>query len=256
MGTWDASTFVYVSTQHPANSVDALEQDQQVRLTVASDGGFSMIWWQPGEMFENVAGMMEVVNGQVLATIYEEEIDLMTLDMGRLGQTLWFDTDDGSAHFDGDDIEDPARLFAVFQLKKTGILIDDLVGVWDATVYRYVSTAAPADMVDLIAQGVTLTVTIEPDSRWTVVLNGGDPDTSDWLIEGDQLLTSDGEPQAFTFALEGDLLSLEGATTYDIDEDASTPDVPATLDQPPPTVPPRVLVQSFLSLGVRSPEGW
>jgi hypothetical protein len=118
----------------------------------------------------------------------------------------------------------------VFQLKKTGILIDDLVGVWDATVFRYVSVADPPVVVDLIAQGVTLTVTIGPDSRWAVVVNGGDPEMSEWLIEGDQLITRNGESQAFTFALEGDVLSMEGATAFDMDGDPNTPDEPAMLE--------------------------
>ncbi len=227
VGTWDASTFVYVSTANPADSLDALAQDMRVRLTVAPDGRYSMAWWEPGEMFESIAGTMEVVNGQVLLTTYEEQ-DVVTLDMGRLGKTLWLDTDDAGANFDGDDIEDPARLFAVFQLKKTGTLIGDLVGVWEATVFRYISEPAQADTVDLIP-GVELTVIIEPDSRWTVVINpGGDSDTSEWLIEGNELLTRNGESQVFTFVLDADVLSLAGATTFDFD--GIPPDELATLE--------------------------
>jgi len=228
VGTWDASTFVYVSTDNPADSLDRLAQDQRVRMTVAPDGRFSMVWWRVGEMFESIAGTMEVVNGQVLASSPEDD-DVVGPSVGRIGQTLWIDTD-AAANFDGDDVEDPARVFGVFQLKKTGVLIGDLVGVWDATVFRYVSTAAPADMVDLIAQGVSLTITIEPDSRWTVLVNDDDSDTSEWLIEGDQLLTRNGESQAFTFALEGDVLSMEAATTYDLDDNPGTEDEPATLE--------------------------
>ena len=179
-------------------------------------------------MFENTAGTMAVVDGQVLVDIYGET-DVATLGMGRFGRTLWLDTDDAGTDFDGDDDDDAARLFAVFQLKKTGTLVNDLVGVWEATVFRYIKEPGGTEIVDLIAEGVTFTFTVEPDSRYTAVVNG-DADTEAFIVEGDEFLTRNGESVALTFQLVEDQLSLGGPSTYDFDGEPTTPEEPATLE--------------------------
>ena len=38
-------------------------------MTVAADGRFSIVWWVPGQILENVAGTMSVVNGEATVQV-------------------------------------------------------------------------------------------------------------------------------------------------------------------------------------------
>jgi hypothetical protein len=219
-GTWDARSWVYTNLDRPGQVQDMTAMGVRTRLTVAADGRFSIVWWESGTVFENTSGTMEVVDGQVFVNPYEESP--ATLIAGRFGPTFWFDTDDTTTDFDGDGEGDPARLFASMRLKKAGTLIGDLVGEWEATEYRYSRVADPTQVVDMIAQGVTFTFIVEPDSRFTSVVNGSEH-TSEFTVEGDEFLTRD---VTLAFQLVDDEMTLEGL----VDHDFGSGSEPATLE--------------------------
>jgi hypothetical protein len=108
------------------------------------------------------------------------------------------------------------------RLKKAGTLIGDLVGEWEATEYRYSRVADPTQVVDMIAQGVTFTFIVEPDSRFTSVVNGSEH-TSEFTVEGDEFLTRD---VTLVFQLVDDEMTLEGS----VDHDFGSGSEPATLE--------------------------
>lgn len=218
VGTWDATTWLYTNLDRPAQLQDMTAMGVRTRLTVAADGRFSLIWWQGETVVENTAGTMEVVDGQVAVNPYDASPAMLTA--GRIGHTLWFDTDDTGTDFDNDGNEDPARLFAALRLKRAGTLVGDLVGEWQATVYRYSRLADPSQVEDMIAQGVAFAFIVEPDSRYTSVVDGN-AYTTEFIVEGDQFLTRD---VTLTFQLVGDELTLQGPVDYDFGEpDGSEP---------------------------------
>ena len=220
VGTWDARAWVYTNLNRPGQVQDMTAMGVSTRLTVAADGRFSIVWWASGTVFENTSGTMEVVDGQVVVNPYEESPAMLAA--GRFGPTFWFDTDDTTTDFDGDGDDDPARLFAAMRLKTAGTLIGDLVGEWEATVYRYSRVADPNEVVDMIAQGVTFTFIIGPDSRFTSVVDGSEH-TSEFTVEGDEFLTRD---VTLAFQLADDEMTLEGA----VDHDFGSGSEPATLE--------------------------
>jgi hypothetical protein len=116
--------------------------------------------------------------------------------------------------------------------KRTGLLIDDVAGAWDATMWRYTSTADPSVTVDAVEDlGYSITLTVRLDSRLSFVVEpvGWTSTTDVLLLDGNQMLTRNGDDsQTFVFAFEGDTWSFSGLDSYDFDGD-ETQD-PATLE--------------------------
>ncbi|MDH5198359.1 MAG: hypothetical protein OEY20_14040 [Gemmatimonadota bacterium] len=227
VGTWDATVLTYYRLPDLGDTLDALAGDGEARWTVAPGGNFSLIWWAPGVIFENVAGVVDVVNGQMIQTFYEAPAAVIVPDPRVTGSTVTVQADlEFGADWDGDgEDDDPSRIVMEWRKKRTGVLIDDLAGAWDATVWRYTSTADPTTMVDLVADlGLSVTVTVTRDSRlYFVIEPGGWTSTTDeLLIDGNQMLVRNGgESQSFVFSLEDDTWSLAGLNEFDFDQDGT-----------------------------------
>jgi hypothetical protein len=103
----------------------------------------------------------------------------------------------------------------------------DITGTWTATKVEYVSKAAPATRVDLIASGGQGTMTIGSDKQFRFVLRkaGMSPDTTTgvWRLNGDIFeVTPTGMPFSWEWdaSLSGNTLVLTGADMeYDFDGD-------------------------------------
>jgi hypothetical protein len=112
----------------------------------------------------------------------------------------------------------------------TGVEVEDLVGTWNATAYRYTNTANTAEQVDLIiTQGASFTMTVSAGGTVSTTFDdgvGGTSSNSGTLSADGTTLTVAGD--AFEAERSGDALTLTDATNeYDFDDDGS--DDPATL---------------------------
>jgi hypothetical protein len=227
VGTWDAMALLYIRLPDLGDTADAVAGDREVRWTVAPDGRFSMLWWHPGEIFENVTGAADLVDGQMRLS-YDGGPTLVMPQEGRItGSTMYGGGDIPFGYdWDGDgEDDDPTRVVMEMRKRRTGILIDDLAGVWDAIVWRYTSTDDPAVTLDVLAEeGRAVILTVALDSRLYFVIQpeGWTSQTTTVLIDGNQLLARDGsESESFVFSLKRDTLSLSGLQAVDFDGDGT-----------------------------------
>ena len=223
-GTWDAVLSRYIWLEDPRDTFDVLATGTRVRMTVAPDGAFSMVWWVPGEIIENIHGTMEVANGEARVTAGEAPGVEVVARLWRVGGAVWMESDQLGHDFDGDDEEDWSHVIGLSQPKTTGTLIDDLAGVWDAIVWRYTSTDDPTVMLDVLADGnhsVTLTVNLDSRLFFVIEPEGWTSETAEFLIDGNQLLTRDGGSQSIVFSLESGMLSFSGPDVVDFDGDGT-----------------------------------
>jgi hypothetical protein len=193
-------------------------------MTVAPDGAFSMVWWVPGEIIENIHGAMEVANGEARVTAPEAPGVVVVARLWRVGSAVWMESDQLGHDFDGDDEEDWSHVIGLSQPKTTGTLINDLAGVWDAIAWRYTSTDDPTVTLDVLADGEhAITVTVSLDSRLYFVVEPEDwtSTTDELLIDGNQMLTRNDHSQSFVFSLEGDRWSFSGLDAVDFDQDGT-----------------------------------
>ena len=110
-----------------------------------------------------------------------------------------------------------------------------ITGTWQLTKVLFVSQANPQQSVDLIAQGGTATLTLDPGYTFTIVINmpAVPPDTlaGTWSLSGDLLtMIPDwfiGNMQ-FTVTVAGQTLKLAGGhVDFDVNNDGT--DEPAIL---------------------------
>ncbi len=111
----------------------------------------------------------------------------------------------------------------------TGVEVQDLVGSWNANLYRYTDDANPAQQVDLITQGASFDMTVTADGTVSTVFDdgqGGTSSDSGTLNPAGTVLTIAGI--AYEAQRSGDVLTLtDTSSAYDFDSNGS--DDPATL---------------------------
>jgi hypothetical protein len=234
VGSWDATVFLYVSLANPADTADAIAAGVNVRTTIAPDGRTTNVFWTPDAIVESGRARFDVVNGEVLVTADAGGPVLETLHVRRSGNmfTLEGDVPDGP-DFNQDGQDDPSHVFMVVRMKRTGTLIGDLAGTWDATQWRYISEPARMDTVNLLGRGVAVSFAIGLDGRYTLTASPGGTQLGELLVEGSTLLTrnrSGSIARAYTFALNKNSLSFAGPDRFDFDGNPATPDTLATLE--------------------------
>jgi hypothetical protein len=233
VGTWDATVLYFINPDNAADTADLFENGGRMRWTIAPDGRWSQIWWKPGMIFENTAGVMDLVNGQLVMWAGDDPNPepIACQEMGLRGNTM-----SARCHvehgydWDGDQGDDPSFLVAEMRLKRTGVLVNDLAGTWQATLFRYTSTADPNATVDLVGDlGYSIALAVGLDSRFYVVVEpvGWTSTTDALLVEGDQMLTRNEDASAFVFSLKGGTWSFTGLDAYDFDRNGTME--PATL---------------------------
>jgi hypothetical protein len=104
--------------------------------------------------------------------------------------------------------------------------VADLVGTWEATEFRFVSSPTPTDTIDVIDLGGGLSVTLVADGRYdmTIELPGELPDDQSGvaLVVGDIIVMIDEvAPEGsirFEYGLAGETITLRGEDSIDFDD--------------------------------------
>jgi hypothetical protein len=219
VGTWDATVFLYVSLEDPADTADAVAAGVNERTTIAPDGRMTSVFWTPDAIVESGRARLDVVNGEVLVTADAGGPVVETLHVRRSGN-MWYlegDVPDGP-DFNGDGQDDPSHVLMVARMKRTGTLIGDLAGTWDATGWRYISEPTRRDTVNLLGRGVAVSFAIGLDSRYTLTASPGGTQLGELLVEGSTLLTRNRTgaiAHAYTFGLRKNTLSFTGPDQFD-----------------------------------------
>jgi len=227
VGTWDATRWICINLANPADTQSLAGADSRIRRTIAPNGRNTTVWWRPGspgEIWENTSGRMDVTDG-IVREHYDGSPMVVEYALDITGNVWRAEGDANACHWDDDDEEDPSHVVMESRRARTGVLIDDLAGTWDATVWRYTSPTNPEVTLDALTYGgtshaVILTVMLDSRLYFVVEPEGWTSTTTTVLIDGNRLLARDGsEAQSFVFSLIGRTLALSGMQEVDFDGD-------------------------------------
>jgi hypothetical protein len=226
VGTWDATVLYFVNPADPADTADLFESGVRLRWTVAPNGRWTQIWWTPEAIFENTSGVVDLVNGQMVMWVGGGPTPITCPGVRVTGESFSARCDvEAGYDWDGNGSDDPSRVVSEWRRKRTGVLINDLAGTWDAIVWRYTSIANPTVTLDVLAEegrAVILTVTLDSWTYFVIKPENWTSETTAVLIDGNQMLTRDGsESASIGFSLGRDTLSLSGLQAVDFDQDGT-----------------------------------
>jgi hypothetical protein len=240
VGSWIGDQFEFTNRDNRMVSVDFVAAGADVAMTVAGNGRYTAAAVEP------VGGFTDVITGAMLV----EEGYLLMTDDAQPGETIAFAaqlaagvltifSNEVSYDFDvpPDGVEEPADLRAVFRFA-TGTTVADLVGTWEATEYRYVSSPTPADTIDVIELGGGVNITLDADGRYAlaVTLPGELPEDQSGvlMISGDMIyMIDDVDPVdllVFEYALDGETVTMQGEDSIDFDDPPDGIDDPAVVE--------------------------
>lgn len=101
-----------------------------------------------------------------------------------------------------------------------------LVGDWEATVLRLTNIANPSVSPDLIQEGATFTLNVQPSGQYTAILVYLSQDATEIgqvEVNGSQITLTPtvppGPPTTGTYSVQGDRFTLEGQTEFDFNFD-------------------------------------
>ena len=234
VGTWDAALFKYTSRTNSAVSYDVIEAGGLASMTVASDGGFSVVVLAPGEALDVISGSLTVEDGVIVAHDSGED-ETLSFEAGFVGTTLSMRTPDAEFDFIGSGNEEPAILEIAWDPTE-GTSVGELAGTWEGTKLLFISSPGATDTVDVLAEGGALALTIGDDGSYSLGIALPDElpalETGTLLIDGSRLiLISDSpliDPVVFVFSRIGNTLFLDGDGEYDFDDDGE--DDPADIE--------------------------
>lgn len=106
-----------------------------------------------------------------------------------------------------------------------------MVGDWVATVLVVTSAENPEVSVDLMAEGATFTLSVQPSGRYTAILSGfgqASSESGTLSVEGTQVVFRRALPSPevsrSTWARDGADVTLTGPTVFDFNLDGMTED--------------------------------
>ena len=111
-GTWDATEAEFQSLDNPLLRFDLVALGGSLTLTVAANGDYTATIQAPGEAPETETGTV-TVQGNVIDLNVDGVPESVEFDFTLVGNTLTMVTESEGFDFDGDDIDDPARLTLV-----------------------------------------------------------------------------------------------------------------------------------------------
>jgi hypothetical protein len=226
VGTWDATFFKYTSRTNPNVSVDVLAAGGVASMTVAPDGGFSVVVVNPGQPVDVISGSLDVVDGEILVHDAGAN-ETLTFQASLTGGQLAMITNQATYDFVGNGDEVLAILETEWE-PTSGTSMADLAGTWAATELLFISQPDEADTVDVIQEGGSLTFETDDDGSYgfSLALPGDLPALefgTVFIDEGRLILIPDSpeDPIIFNFELVIDTLLLEGTGEYDFDENGT-----------------------------------
>lgn len=102
-----------------------------------------------------------------------------------------------------------------------------LVGVWRADALVMTERANPSEVVDLVQEGMVLTLSILGNGGYSAVIQGlGAYETGTISVSGNRITLTPTAPSSYpateaTWTLEGDVLILDGETEFDFGGDGT-----------------------------------
>jgi hypothetical protein len=225
VGTWDATGLEAANRADLSEKVDLIELGGAATLKIESNRRIAFVATFESET-EAATGSFTIGNG-FLYIDGDAGQESMTLSCSLSGDTMTVANTAQTYDFDGNGIEEGARITMVLERSASGFTIADIVGTWNATRWEFTNDADPSEKVDVIERGVTATVTVQSDGRYAllITLEDGSTDPSAGVLQtvGEYLVARDDvdpEPEAFSCALAGDVMALTSTnTSYDFDED-------------------------------------
>jgi len=240
VGSWVGDQFEFTNRENRMESVDFVAAGADVAMTVAGNGRYTAAAVEPSGGFTDVmTGALLVEEGYLLMTDDEQPGETVAFAAELAGGVLTIISNEVSYDFDvpPDGVEEPADLRAVFRFA-TGTTVADLVGTWEATEYRYVSSPTPSDTMDVIELGGGVDITLDADGWYALTLRlpGELPEDQSGvlMISGDMIYMIDdvdpGDPLIFEFALDGDTVTMQGEDSIDLDDPPDGIDDPAVVE--------------------------
>jgi hypothetical protein len=240
VGSWVADEFEFTNQANRAESVDLVAAGALVTMTVAGNGRYTIGAADPfGGGADFIKGTLLVEEGFLLVADDDAPGETIAFSVQLSGDRLTIFTDEIDYEFDvpSDGIDEPADLRAVFQFA-TGTTVADLVGTWEATEFRFVSSPTPTDTIDVIDSGGGLSVTLVADGRYdlTIELPGKLPEDQSGvaMVVGDMIvMIDDVEPEGsmrFEYGLVGGTITLLGEDTIDFNDPPDGTDDPAVIE--------------------------
>jgi hypothetical protein len=111
-GTWDAEEVVFQSLDNPLIRFDLVALGGSLTLTVQADGDYSATAQAPGELPETESGTVAIEGDQIVLTV-DGVPGSVAFDFTLVGNRLSMVTEEEGFDFDGDEVDDPARLTLV-----------------------------------------------------------------------------------------------------------------------------------------------
>lgn len=112
VGTWDATQVEYQSLDNPLIRFDLVALGGSLTLTVEANGDYTATIQPPGEQPDTETGSV-TLEGNLIELVVDGVPESVEFDFTLVGNTLTMVTEDEEFDFDGDDIDDPARLTLV-----------------------------------------------------------------------------------------------------------------------------------------------
>ena len=115
VGNWPLISLVFTSDADPGTTFDFQAAGGSGSLTFQDDTTFLWVLLRdPGSPTESSTGPVEL-DGEAIILTDENDPDLPLLTGSRAGTRLVFETEDAEYDFDGDGMDEPARVDAVFE---------------------------------------------------------------------------------------------------------------------------------------------
>lgn len=111
-GTWDATEVTFQSLDNPLILFDLVALGGSLTLSVQADGSYAATLQAPGEAPETETGTVAVAGDRIVLAV-DGVPGSVAFDFTLAGSTLTMVTEEEGFDFDGDDVNDPARLTLV-----------------------------------------------------------------------------------------------------------------------------------------------
>lgn len=222
-GDWIVIRDLYRSDSNPADTVDLVPLGEVlVQLKVSDTGTLLYSELEPDLSRYDDVGIWSV-SGDTIVHYSARDNEVVRMPYTKpAADRFTFQRHDAEAwDFDNDGTEDPAdEIGTAAHPDTTG-----MVGTWVATAYTMTNKADTTQVVDMIAEGSTVTVTYDGQGDYTVNMytpgDGTSVMTGTYTAAGGYVwMIEPGEGVTFLqMAIDGDTATVQGSNYHDFDKD-------------------------------------